>query len=320
MPRTKSLLVLVLVALMVLNAPAASAASGSARLPKLGSKVFAGQIGIGWGTYKPSEIFNGGDPTGRVQDIHWGSWGGPSAIGYGTGWYVGPHSDVADGKPGRAELRAFDLGHCTSGGPLAYKRLDVRGPAPPGGKLGSWYSWSGAKALCQFGFGPAPTPNQNAANPVVVASDEATVSAMFANCAAFVPTGQSCSYSVASTPAGSSGVVYAIDLLQQNGDGYGRGAVFFFLGGTLLTDTGSLSPGTSSYSRPDLSWVSGVTVPSPGEFAVSFIVSSAPSLCNACDGNDGIDTYIYRWSGSTMVLVSGTPPAPPAVIGDGSQP
>jgi hypothetical protein len=50
--------------------------------------------------------------------------------------------------PGTVEvaLRAFDLGHCTSGGPLAYRRLDVRYPSRPGGKLGKWAPWS--KSLC----------------------------------------------------------------------------------------------------------------------------------------------------------------------------
>jgi hypothetical protein len=152
MPRTKSLLIVVLATLMALNAAAADATTRSSRLPRLGSEAFAGRAGVGWGTYKPSEIFNGGDPTGRIEDIDWNSWGGSSAIGYGTGLYVGPDSDVADGRPGRAELRAFDLGHCTVGGPLTYRRLDVRGPAPPAGKLGSWHSWSDAKTLCQFGF------------------------------------------------------------------------------------------------------------------------------------------------------------------------
>lgn len=133
---------------------AAAASSTVARLPKLGSKVFAGRSGIGWGAYRPSEISNGGDPTGIVQAIHWDSWGGPTAVGFGTGWYVGPKSIVADGTPGRTELRASDLGHCTTGGPLAYQHLEVRGPARPGGRLGAWHSWSGAKTLCQFGFTP----------------------------------------------------------------------------------------------------------------------------------------------------------------------
>lgn len=137
---------------------AAAASSTAARVPTLGAKVFAGRSGIGWGAYRPSEISNGGDPTGVVQAIHWESWGGPTAIGYGTGWYVGPNSIVADGTPGRTELRGSDLGHCTARGPLAYEHLEVRGPAPPGGRLGAWSSWSGAKTLCQFGFTPLGTP------------------------------------------------------------------------------------------------------------------------------------------------------------------
>jgi hypothetical protein len=126
----------------------AAAKSTAARVPKLGSKAFVPQYGVGWGTYRPSEIFNGGDPTGLVQDIHWSSWGAPTAIGYGTGLYVAPNSDVADGVPARTELRASSLGHCTVGGPLTYRHLEYREPAHPGATSGRWYSWSGVTTLC----------------------------------------------------------------------------------------------------------------------------------------------------------------------------
>jgi hypothetical protein len=136
------------------------AASNTQRVPKLGSEIFAGgPASWGWGAYKPQEIYNGGDPTGRVQNIHWSSWGRRTAIGHGTGWYVPSNGDVAGGKSAQIELRAFDLGHCVAGGPLAYQHLDARGPAPRGHKLGLWYSWSARRTLCRFGFGTTSAPS-----------------------------------------------------------------------------------------------------------------------------------------------------------------
>jgi hypothetical protein len=32
---------------------------------------------------RPHKLFNGGDPSGLVTHIHWVSWGGKTAIGYG---------------------------------------------------------------------------------------------------------------------------------------------------------------------------------------------------------------------------------------------
>jgi hypothetical protein len=121
--------------------------------PVLGSESFAGTNGIGWGTYKPREIFNGGDPSGMIQAISWSTWGKAQTYGFGNafifrapplgGYY--PHAV-------RVELLASDLGRCTPRGPLAYQRLQVREPTRPGGKLGPWFAWSGAKTLCRFGF------------------------------------------------------------------------------------------------------------------------------------------------------------------------
>jgi hypothetical protein len=116
--------------------------------PVLGSKAFLPRIGVGWGTYKPSEIFNGGDPSGMVTKIAWTGWGKPEAIGYGKTFIFEPKGGYYPGSV-TAELRAFDLGHCTPGGPLAYEMLDVREPSVPGGKLGPWFVWSGVKTLCR---------------------------------------------------------------------------------------------------------------------------------------------------------------------------
>jgi hypothetical protein len=88
------------------------ATSASAANPVLGAKAFAAPYGKGFGTAEPSEIFNGG--------------------------YA------------RIELRAADLGKCDK--QAAYTKLEFRAPKKPGGKLGKWMSWSGAKTICKSPF------------------------------------------------------------------------------------------------------------------------------------------------------------------------
>lgn len=84
-----------------------------ARVPTLGQ--LAGGFGIdgqGFGQVEPSTVFNGGDPTGRVTNIVWKSWGGTQAVGDGTGWWVGPNQAVAQGTLEPATIVAFNLGTC----------------------------------------------------------------------------------------------------------------------------------------------------------------------------------------------------------------
>jgi hypothetical protein len=155
--------------------------------------------------------------------------------------------------------------------------------------------------------------------PAVTRVDESMLSSLYDGC------GGTCTYEAAETTDGAGGTLYAIEVTDQYQDGYGRGAVFFFRGESLLAGTGGLPPGTSVQHGSGLDWVldpeagSGISAPSPGHFAVTYVVSSAANLCNACDGDAGTDTYTYRWNGSALVLGTGTPPAPPAVIGDGSR-
>jgi hypothetical protein len=139
--------------LPIVLALGASTSHGSAdkRAPVLGSAVFAGRPGVGWGTYKPVEIFNGGDPSGMVREISWTGWGDTTAIGQGK-TYIFRSGGGYYPQAVRAELRASDLGHCSRGGPLAYEHLDAREPSRPGGLLGKWFAWSGAKTLCRPGF------------------------------------------------------------------------------------------------------------------------------------------------------------------------
>jgi hypothetical protein len=134
---------------LVLCALGAATASASAANPVLGAKAFAAPYGKGWGTAEPSEIFNGGDPSGSVSKIKWNGWGNPSAIGYGLNPIFKPHGGYYR-KPARVELRATDLGKC--GRQAAYTKLEIRAPKKPGGKLGKWMPWSGAKTICTSPF------------------------------------------------------------------------------------------------------------------------------------------------------------------------
>jgi hypothetical protein len=120
--------------------------AGASTNPVLGAKSFAAPDGNGFGTAEPSEIFNGGDPSGLVTQIKWTGWGNPTAIGHGLNPIFKPHGGYYR-KPARIELRATALGKC--GSRRAYMKLEARVPKHPGGKLGKWFSWSGAKTICK---------------------------------------------------------------------------------------------------------------------------------------------------------------------------
>lgn len=75
----------------------------------------------GYGTAMPSEIDNGGDPTGLVTGVHWRSWGGPVAIGSGQSYDPGD-GPVAASVQRTATVEAFNLGVCH--GKLMYQAID----------------------------------------------------------------------------------------------------------------------------------------------------------------------------------------------------
>jgi hypothetical protein len=143
--RVLSSLVLVTCALTA----AIVASAGAAANPVLGAKSFAAPYGKGWGTAEPAEIFNGGDPSGLVTHIRWSGWGNPTAIGHGLNAIFKPHGGYYR-KLAQIELRATNLGKC--GSRRAYTKLEARVPRKPGGKLGKWFAWSGAKTLCKSPF------------------------------------------------------------------------------------------------------------------------------------------------------------------------
>ena len=106
-----------------------------------------GASSLGWGTAHPHAFSNGGDPSGTVWCITWKHWG--AATSYGQGWseIYGP----ANTRPiVGIEIRAFDLGHCRSGGHLAYKDLEVKEPTRSGGALTQWAPWSPTGRICPW--------------------------------------------------------------------------------------------------------------------------------------------------------------------------
>jgi hypothetical protein len=115
-------------------------------IPVLGSKAFSAPFGSGFGTAEPVDVFNGGDPSGEVSKIRWTGWGNPTAIGTGLNPIFKPHGGYYR-KPARVELRATKLGKCKT--KVAYTRLEIRAPKHPGGKLGKWMLWAGAKTICE---------------------------------------------------------------------------------------------------------------------------------------------------------------------------
>ena len=66
----------------------------------------------GYGHVRPKTIFNGGDGSGLLSDIHWITWGHSRAIGTGLGLYVTPHESNAEGTREPARVVLFQLGYC----------------------------------------------------------------------------------------------------------------------------------------------------------------------------------------------------------------
>lgn len=116
-------------------------------VPTLGLRDWGG-AGLpsarGFGVVRPGEIFNGGDPTGLVVNITWRSWGGKTAIGTGTGYYVAPGQKVYQSKATRATVYAYDLTTCA--GQPAYRKVTWWFPSK-GGTLRNTLP-SGSYDLC----------------------------------------------------------------------------------------------------------------------------------------------------------------------------
>jgi hypothetical protein len=93
--------------------PASSSmfATAARQAPQLGRPWGPSQAG--YGKVRPSHIFNGGDPTGDVEHVHWTGWGGSQAIGEGDAEYDWPGTSVASNSAtSGARVVAFHLGTC----------------------------------------------------------------------------------------------------------------------------------------------------------------------------------------------------------------
>ena len=112
----------------------------------LGASSFAPN-GAGFGTARPRVIDNGGVPSGVIHNIRWSSWGGRIARGTGRTSIYKPGGGYYR-TPVRARIKAYRVGRCDDGGPRAYLQMKVRVPSYPGGPLGRWFLWSGARRLC----------------------------------------------------------------------------------------------------------------------------------------------------------------------------
>lgn len=112
----------------------------------LGGKVYPGPNGQGFGAPHPKLIYNGGDASGSIAEIHWSSWGGAVAHGRGRHPIFKPRGGYYQ-KPVVALLKATDLGECE--GHRAYLRLLIKEPRRPGGAFGPWRSWAGPQTICE---------------------------------------------------------------------------------------------------------------------------------------------------------------------------
>ena len=95
----------------------------------------------GFGTPRPSRVYFGGVSSGSVDSITWDDWGGETARGNGTGFYVAPGAIQADNQESPAKIVAFDLGDC--GGTLAYRKITWYFPA-----FGETFDPANANDIC----------------------------------------------------------------------------------------------------------------------------------------------------------------------------
>ena len=134
---------------VLLVAASCAVANGAGLQPVLGKAKLTGPGSIGWGTVRPSVIYNGGVPSGRAWRLHWSNWGAPATTARGLTWLYRPQGGYFT-KPGTVELKAYHLARCVPHGPPAYTRLSVRAAVRPGGPLGPWSAWGGWRTTCRF--------------------------------------------------------------------------------------------------------------------------------------------------------------------------
>ena len=126
----------------------------------------------------------------------------------------------------------------------------------------------------------------------------------------YCPGYPSCPLVFQQTTDGQGQPLIAVDLLAIGLTACGGfGITYFFRGTTYLTSTNTLQPkaGVWAGSRP-------LFVAGQGEFGVNYPVSSSSSGPCSDYGDLGVDTFIYKWNGISMVVDYGQKPKAPAVL------
>lgn len=148
--------------------------------PVLGSTDMVAN-GDGWGQVAPREIYNGGVPSGLIQDITWTGWGSATAKGRGKNAIYRPEGGYYD-EPVEIELEATGLGTCPGEDEPAYTRLRARVPDAPGEPPGDWFLWS--RTTCEWGADAEEcgraggTPNTDEVTTDVTAWDTSCATAL----------------------------------------------------------------------------------------------------------------------------------------------
>ncbi len=142
----------VVFALIALLGLAGGSPAWAAEPPILGKPGLMGQYGSGWGTVAPRSFYNGGVPSGMVNDITWRGWGRPTATGRGRKPTYRPRGGYFR-RQVATRLRASRLARCP-GGPdrPTYTRLIVSHRVRPGGRWSDWFPWT--LDLCDFDAKP----------------------------------------------------------------------------------------------------------------------------------------------------------------------
>lgn len=103
------------------------AAQGESSHSNTGAEVVFGSMapnGRGLGESRPGTVYYGSDPTGRVVDVTWSSWGDDRAEGSGLGNWRQPGVGTFENP---AEIVAFDPGTCN--GKTAYRKAVIYFPS-----------------------------------------------------------------------------------------------------------------------------------------------------------------------------------------------
>lgn len=190
--------------------------------------------------------------------------------------------------------------------------LSVLALVAPSARGGAAQAFGGRTASADRADSRSHTATFAAATATVVARDEVEIAGIFGHCRAFDPSG--CPFMVASTSGGSGHTLYAVDLERDAGDACASGIAYFFRGRTLLTNTAFMLP-RAGVALPGMTRGKPVVAADgPRRFVVRFEVN--PSKLAPCTayGTAGTDAYIYGWTGSKMVVLSGRPPRPPHVL------